>query len=86
MQSTKGDRQRRQHFADVASGHARLLPGETEMGKLCFLSTDGRPSVLSRLADQMETIQLGADVLKAASKDEARRRGVGQGASRRGGW
>ncbi|MFE2261398.1 hypothetical protein [Streptomyces griseosporeus] len=50
--------------------HARLLPWETETGKPCFLSTNGGPSVLSRLADEMEAVQLsmGADVLKEASK------------------
>ncbi|WP_240361271.1 MULTISPECIES: hypothetical protein [unclassified Streptomyces] len=47
----------------------RLLPWSTETGKPCFLSSDGG-SVLARLADQMEAIQLGmgVDVLKEARK------------------
>jgi hypothetical protein len=71
MQRADGDRQRRQHLADVASGYGRLLPWETDNGKPCFLSTDGQPGApLSRLADEMEAIQLamGADVLREARK------------------
>jgi hypothetical protein len=71
MRRTEGDRQRRQDLADIASGHhARLLPWTTEGGKPCFLSTHSGSSMLSRLADEMETVQLsmGAEVL-----DHARR-------------
>lgn len=70
MQRAGADREQRQHLADVVSGHARLLPWESDTGKPCFLRTDGTPSVLSRLADDLEAVQLsmGADVLKVASK------------------
>ncbi len=46
----------------------RLLPWETDMGKPCFLSTNGAPDALARLADEIEAEQLrdGADVLKGA--------------------
>lgn len=55
--------------APVNVTRLRLLPWSTESGKPCFLSSDGG-SVLARLADQMEAIQLGmgADVLKEARK------------------
>lgn len=46
----------------------RLLPWEQD-GHPCYLSTDGGPdSVMSRLADDMEAVQLGigAQVLKGA--------------------
>ena len=68
MQRTDADREQRQHLADVASGQVRLLPWESDTGKPCFLSSDSGSSVLARLADQMEAIQLGmgADVLKEA--------------------
>ncbi|MGW1779938.1 hypothetical protein ACWCQQ_12440 [Streptomyces sp. NPDC002143] len=36
----------------------RLLPWETDAGKPCFLSTDGAPGPLSRLADEVEAEQL----------------------------
>ncbi|AQW52133.1 hypothetical protein ACIQPP_42790 [Streptomyces violaceusniger] len=44
----------------------RLLPWETETGKPCFLSTNGSPGALARIADEIEADQLrdGADVLK----------------------
>lgn len=46
----------------------RLLPWETDTGKPCFLSTDGTPGALARIADEIEAEQLrdGADVLKGA--------------------
>ncbi|KUN07207.1 hypothetical protein AQI95_11165 [Streptomyces yokosukanensis] len=46
----------------------RLLPGETDTGKPCFLSTDDTGGPLSRLADDIEVSQLqdGADVLAGA--------------------
>ncbi|AEM80140.1 hypothetical protein [Streptomyces violaceusniger] len=44
----------------------RLLPWETDTGKPCFLSTNGSPGALTRIADEIEADQLrdGADVLK----------------------
>lgn len=71
MHRTDGDRQRRQHLADVSSGHRpRLLPWTTEDGKRCMLSTDDDGGFLSRLANDFEAAQLamGEDVLKQASK------------------
>lgn len=71
MQRTDGDRQRREHLADVSTGHRpRLLPWTTDDGKRCLLSTDDDSGFLSRLADDFEAAQLamGTDVLKAASK------------------
>lgn len=69
MQRTEDERQRRCDLADVATGvPPRLLPWE-QNGKPCYLSTEGGAnSVLSRLADDMEAVQLGigADVLKGA--------------------
>ncbi|MFC4498844.1 MULTISPECIES: hypothetical protein [Streptomyces] len=46
----------------------RLLPWESDTGKTCFLSTDGIPGRLSRLADEIEAAQLhdAADVLAGA--------------------
>ncbi|MFF2845555.1 hypothetical protein ACFVT5_04390 [Streptomyces sp. NPDC058001] len=46
----------------------RLLPWETDTGKPCFLSTNGNPGALARIADEIEAVQLrdGADVLKGA--------------------
>jgi hypothetical protein len=37
----------------------RLLPWTGEDGKACYLSTDGDGSYLSRLADNLEAVQLG---------------------------
>ncbi|MFF7734270.1 hypothetical protein [Streptomyces sp. NPDC007984] len=71
MQRTEGDRGRRRSLADMANGgQMRLLPWENERGKPCYLNTDGGPSALARLADEMETVQLGigADVLREASR------------------
>lgn len=70
MRRTEGDRQRRQDLADISSGrHVRLLPW-TKDGKRCLLSTDDAGGYLSRLADEMESIQLamGAEVLEHAGK------------------
>ncbi|WSC03258.1 hypothetical protein OIE62_11610 [Streptomyces scopuliridis] len=49
---------------------ARLLPWATEDGKRCLLSTDDTSGFLSRLADDMEAIQLdmGSEVLEHARK------------------
>nr|WP_282696638.1 hypothetical protein [Streptomyces sp. CC208A] len=58
-------------MADAAAGlPPRLLPWARD-GKSCYLSTDGGAnSVLSRLADEMEAVQLGmgASVLESADK------------------
>ncbi|MBW8740589.1 MAG: hypothetical protein JF621_26950 [Streptomyces turgidiscabies] len=67
MRRTDGDRQRRQ---DLANGRqVRLLPWTTD-GKQCLLSTDDAGGYLSRLADDMESIQLamGSEVLEHAGK------------------
>lgn len=70
-QRTEGDRKRRRDLADAASGvPPRLLPW-TRDGKTCYLSTeDGSKSVLSRLADDMEDVQLemAEEVQEAADK------------------
>ncbi|MEU9473278.1 hypothetical protein AB0D78_43385 [Streptomyces avermitilis] len=46
----------------------RLLPWETDTGKPCFLSTNGTPGTLARIADDIEADQLrdGADVVQGA--------------------
>ncbi|MET7604109.1 hypothetical protein ABZU45_24895 [Streptomyces avermitilis] len=46
----------------------RLLPWETDTGKPCFLSTNGTPGTLARIADEIEADQLrdGADVVQGA--------------------
>ncbi|MFG2376999.1 hypothetical protein ACGFY9_36735 [Streptomyces sp. NPDC048504] len=48
----------------------RLLPWPSPEGKPCYLSTDSEGGYLSRLADEMEAVQLGlaADVLGGAGK------------------
>ena len=48
----------------------RLLPWPTPEGKPCYLVTDDNGSRLSRLADDLEALQLatGADVLGLARK------------------
>ena len=48
----------------------RLLPWPSTEGKPCFLVTDDPGSHLSRLADEMEAVQLGmgADILDHARK------------------
>ncbi|MFE7380591.1 hypothetical protein ACFU9F_09525 [Streptomyces zhihengii] len=49
--------------------HLRLLPWTGPEGKPCYLSTDDRHSYMSRLADNIESIQLGmaAEVLDHAT-------------------
>ncbi|MFC4032194.1 hypothetical protein ACFO3J_11960 [Streptomyces polygonati] len=37
----------------------RLLPWSSENGTPCYLDTDSRDSFLSRLADNLEAVQLG---------------------------
>jgi hypothetical protein len=51
-----------------ASVMMRLLPWPSPEGKPCFLRTDGHGGYLSRLADDMEAVQLsmGAEVLAHA--------------------
>lgn len=68
---TEGDRRRRQDLADAAAGlPPRLLPWARD-GKSCYLSTDGGPNgVLSRLADEMEAVQLGMGVSVLGSADK----------------
>jgi len=53
------------------TGHidvARLLPWAGPEGKPCYLASDGDGGCLSRLADNMEAVQLGlaADLIKEA--------------------
>lgn len=57
---TGQERQRRRELSDAASGTTppRLLPWLTEEGKPCYLASDGT-GLLSRLADDMESVQLG---------------------------
>ncbi|MET9731727.1 hypothetical protein ABZZ79_14040 [Streptomyces sp. NPDC006458] len=47
----------------------RLLPWSGPDGKPCYLSTDNRDGYMSRLADNIESIQLGtaAELLEEAS-------------------
>ncbi len=54
--------------AQAAPSGLRLLPWETETGKPCFLSAGDTDGPVSRLADEIEAIQLqdGADVLAGA--------------------
>ncbi|QQC90261.1 hypothetical protein [Streptomyces alfalfae] len=48
----------------------RLLPWSGPDGKPCYLSTDDSGGYISRLADNIEAVQLGtaADLLERASK------------------
>ncbi|AOT58942.1 MULTISPECIES: hypothetical protein [Streptomyces] len=48
----------------------RLLPWSGPGGKPCYLSTDDRDSYMSRLADNIEAVQLGtaADLLDEAEE------------------
>ncbi|MFE1237812.1 hypothetical protein [Streptomyces tendae] len=48
----------------------RLLPWSGPEGKPCYLSTDERGGYMSRLADNVEAVQLGtaAELLKEASE------------------
>lgn len=57
----------RNSVPDLSPG-LRLLPWEADTGKPCFLSTNGTPGRLARIADEIEADQLrdGADVLKGA--------------------
>ncbi|MEW2396882.1 hypothetical protein [Streptomyces sp. NPDC046862] len=65
-----------EHANGPAMGHAhgtppsRLLPWPSPEGKPCFLVTDNNGSRLSRLADNLEAVQLatGTDVLGLARK------------------
>ncbi|MFJ8491203.1 hypothetical protein ACIRBZ_23040 [Streptomyces sp. NPDC094038] len=55
------------------SGHVnvvRLLPWAGPEGKPCYLAGDGSGGYLSRLADNMEAVQLGlaADLVKEATR------------------
>ena len=70
MQRTDSDRQRRQDLAHISSGrHVRLLPWTTD-GMRCLLSTDDAGGYLSRLADEMESVELAmaSEVLEHAGK------------------
>ncbi|MGW1715417.1 hypothetical protein [Streptomyces sp. NPDC002156] len=48
----------------------RLLPWSGPEGKPCFLSTDDRDGYMSRLADNIESVQLGtaAELLQQAAE------------------
>jgi hypothetical protein len=54
----------------TASDELRLLPWLGPEGKPCYLSTDDRGGYLSRLADNVEAVQLGtaAELLDEASE------------------
>ncbi|MCF3960810.1 hypothetical protein [Streptomyces fuscigenes] len=54
----------------TTSNELRLLPWSGPEGKSCYLSTDDRGGYLSRLADDVETVQLGiaAELLEQASE------------------
>jgi hypothetical protein len=43
----------------TASDELRLLPWSGSEGKPCYLSTDDRGGYMSRLADNVEAVQLG---------------------------
>ncbi|GAB3010196.1 hypothetical protein GCM10023080_090660 [Streptomyces pseudoechinosporeus] len=43
----------------TARNELRLLPWSGPEGKPCYLSTDDREGYMSRLADDMEAVQLG---------------------------
>ncbi|MFJ5278333.1 hypothetical protein [Streptomyces parvulus] len=53
----------------TAPNELRLLPWSGPEGKPCYLSTDERGGYMSRLADNVEAVQLGmaAELLKEAS-------------------
>ncbi|MER7920344.1 MULTISPECIES: hypothetical protein [unclassified Streptomyces] len=53
----------------TAPNELRLLPWSGSDGKLCYLSTDDKAGYMSRLADNIEAIQLGTatEVLEHAS-------------------
>ena len=52
----------------TASDELRLLPWSGPEGKPCYLSTDDRGGYMSRLADNIEAVQLGtaAELLNLA--------------------
>jgi hypothetical protein len=54
----------------TAPNELRLLPWPGPDGKPCYLSTDDRGGYVSRLADNIEALQLGsaADLLEQASE------------------
>ncbi|MFF9098347.1 hypothetical protein ACF1AX_35140 [Streptomyces sp. NPDC014802] len=54
----------------TASDELRLLPWSGPEGKPCFLSTDDRGGYLSRLADNIEAVQLrtAAELLDRAAE------------------
>ncbi|MFE6678591.1 hypothetical protein [Streptomyces sp. NPDC057729] len=54
----------------TAPNELRLLPWLGPEGKPCYLSTDDRGGYMSRLADDIEAVQLGTatDLLEQASK------------------
>jgi hypothetical protein len=54
----------------TARNELRLLPWSGPEGKPCYLSTDDRRGYLSRLADNIEAVQLGtaAELLEQASE------------------
>jgi hypothetical protein len=54
----------------TAQNELRLLPWSGPEGKPCYLSTDDRDGYMSRLADNIEAIQLGtaAELLEQASE------------------
>lgn len=53
----------------TAPNELRLLPWSGPEGKPCYLSTDDRDGYMSRLADNIEAVQLGtaAQLLEQAS-------------------
>ncbi|MEU5678219.1 hypothetical protein [Streptomyces rochei] len=54
----------------TASDKLRLLPWSGPEGKPCYLSTDDRGGYMSRLADNIEAVQLGmaAELLDRAAE------------------
>ncbi|MFF2651727.1 hypothetical protein [Streptomyces sp. NPDC058045] len=54
----------------TAPNELRLLPWSSADGKPCYLSTDNPDSYMSRLADNIEAVQLGtaAELLEEASE------------------
>ncbi|MFB7222875.1 hypothetical protein [Streptomyces sp. NPDC056227] len=54
----------------TAPNELRLLPWSGPEGKPCYLSTDDRGGYMSRLADNIEAVQLGtaAELLEQASE------------------
>jgi hypothetical protein len=54
----------------TAPNELRLLPWSGPEGKPCYLSTDDQGGYMSRLADNIEAVQLGtaADLLEQASE------------------